>query len=165
MTFGQMTYDGDSHVQCHACGKFYVRLGAHIWAKHGLSAREYKREYGLMQSQSLDAPQFIRRHSEITSSPEHLARAKAHLERINNEGMNRLGVTRDMSPQERDRRRVVWLEQGKSRHRKHQVTLNCEHCDKPFTVTRYEATKRRFCGKSCAQTANHAAQRPNPPAS
>ena len=34
-------------VQCLICGLWYVQLGSHVQARHDMTAREYREEYGL----------------------------------------------------------------------------------------------------------------------
>ena len=34
-------------LKCKICGKYYKHLGSHVWHKHKITAREYKRRFGL----------------------------------------------------------------------------------------------------------------------
>ena len=33
-------------IQCLICGRWYRRVGTHIYYRHGITAREYRQEYG-----------------------------------------------------------------------------------------------------------------------
>jgi len=33
-------------LQCQVCGKWYRKVGSHVWQKHKMSAREYREAYG-----------------------------------------------------------------------------------------------------------------------
>lgn len=45
--FGEVSYDKDGKVICHICGKAYDKVVSHVYYKHGMIAREYKRKFGL----------------------------------------------------------------------------------------------------------------------
>ena len=51
-TLGVLVDDGE-HVQCHACGDWFMALPVHVWAAHGIWAAEYKAYFGLNISQGL----------------------------------------------------------------------------------------------------------------
>lgn len=51
---GRLAYDPvEDKVQCHICGKWYKKLEAHVWPKHGLLADEYREEFGLNRNTPL----------------------------------------------------------------------------------------------------------------
>ena len=33
-------------LQCQICGRWYKKVGSHIWQTHKMTAREYRKEYG-----------------------------------------------------------------------------------------------------------------------
>lgn len=39
-------YSRDELIQCKICGKFFRQVGSHIYLSHGLTAREYRKEFG-----------------------------------------------------------------------------------------------------------------------
>lgn len=45
--YGEIKLNEDGKPICHICGKAYNKLLTHVWQIHGLSAREYKKEFGL----------------------------------------------------------------------------------------------------------------------
>lgn len=51
-TVGILESDGEK-LRCHICGKWYVNLGKHVNATHGVTACEYKEEFGLNVGTSL----------------------------------------------------------------------------------------------------------------
>lgn len=61
------TEDGE-YVQCHECGELFGHLGAHVWQKHGLRAREYKEKYGLYLKRSLSSPKTRERYIQMFNS-------------------------------------------------------------------------------------------------
>lgn len=50
---GVVLKDDDGKVLCAYCGKTFELLGRHVREKHGLTAKEYKAEVGLLASSSL----------------------------------------------------------------------------------------------------------------
>ena len=50
---GEVKYSPEGLVICHICGKAYKKLLSHVWQKHGIDEKEYKRTFGLNTSQGL----------------------------------------------------------------------------------------------------------------
>jgi hypothetical protein len=72
--------DGDA-VQCHVCGYWYVLLGTHANATHGLHADGYRRAFGLRKSTALASPSYRakrRQHSAHLTTPERLEATRAN---------------------------------------------------------------------------------------
>lgn len=70
-TYGQLgvlTTNGEL-VQCHACGKWFGHLGAHV-PKHGLTVQEYKATFGLNVTTGLIGPKLA---SQRRQHVDHLA--------------------------------------------------------------------------------------------
>lgn len=44
---GKVHYDEKGNPRCHICGKSYKKVLSHVWQKHGMSAEEYKKKFGL----------------------------------------------------------------------------------------------------------------------
>ncbi|MFW2338438.1 MAG: MucR family transcriptional regulator, partial [Acidimicrobiia bacterium] len=68
--FGVLADDGDQ-VQCHVCGEMFAHLGSHTNHSHGLTADEYRRAFGLMQSTKLIGPTFRAKRRQITADVDH----------------------------------------------------------------------------------------------
>lgn len=51
--YGEIIYDKEGKPICHICGKSFKKLMSHVHQKHGLSAREYKIEFGLETTKSI----------------------------------------------------------------------------------------------------------------
>ena len=66
---GVLLDDGE-RVQCHVCGEWYLHLGVHTNAAHGLTADAYRRRFGLMRKTKLGGPAWLAMRSAI--SAEHL---------------------------------------------------------------------------------------------
>jgi Helicase associated domain/ROS/MUCR transcriptional regulator protein len=79
--FGVLATDPDGDVvQCHVCGNWYVLLGTHANAAHGLGADAYRRAFGLRRTTGLASPNYRekrRRISEHLVTPERLEAARA----------------------------------------------------------------------------------------
>ncbi|MEI5522112.1 MucR family transcriptional regulator [Streptomyces brasiliscabiei] len=61
--FGRLIRDEDTDtVLCHLCGRAFRSLGAHVRA-HGMTAAEYRREFGLMRGRALSARSLAREQS------------------------------------------------------------------------------------------------------
>lgn len=52
---GEIRYDLDGRPICHICGRAYNKLMQHARLKHGLSALEYKKSFGLNVSKGIIA--------------------------------------------------------------------------------------------------------------
>lgn len=64
---GEIKYDLDGRPICHICGRAYNKLMQHARLKHDLSAREYKKMFGLNVSQGIIAKrttEILRHHVE-----------------------------------------------------------------------------------------------------
>lgn len=44
---GEVHYDSRGFPICHICGRSFKKLGAHIYNKHGITRREYCKQFGL----------------------------------------------------------------------------------------------------------------------
>ena len=47
MGYGKIEYNDEGLPKCEICGKHFHRVTAHVRQVHGLSAREYKLQFGL----------------------------------------------------------------------------------------------------------------------
>lgn len=63
---GVLDDDGQSAV-CHVCGKAYAGLAYHVRQTHGMSADDYRKEFGLMQKTSLICTELAEEHRKHTS--------------------------------------------------------------------------------------------------
>ena len=53
-----------NRLQCHKCGKWYLSLTAHLWAKHHIRATDYKVEIGFNMGTSLVSPELTANNME-----------------------------------------------------------------------------------------------------
>lgn len=44
---GEIRTDEDGDLICHICGKAYGKLGSHIALSHGITAKQYKKRFGI----------------------------------------------------------------------------------------------------------------------
>lgn len=44
--YNRRLLDGKEKIQCKICGKWYRQVGTHITQVHGMTAREYREEFG-----------------------------------------------------------------------------------------------------------------------
>lgn len=58
---GEVGYAPDGKVICHICGRAYTKLITHVYQIHGLTAKEYKSEFGL----NLNSGLISKEHKEI----------------------------------------------------------------------------------------------------
>lgn len=45
--YGTIEYNPEGKPICHICGKAYKKLLTHVWQKHDLTEKQYKKEFGL----------------------------------------------------------------------------------------------------------------------
>ncbi|WP_405573622.1 MucR family transcriptional regulator [Streptomyces phaeochromogenes] len=61
--FGRLIRDEDADtVICHVCGRAFRSLGSHVRA-HGMTAAEYRQEFGLLRTRALSARSFSQEQS------------------------------------------------------------------------------------------------------
>ena len=98
---GVLDDDGQS-VVCHVCGKAYAGLAYHVWQTHGMSADDYRKEFGLMQKTSLICTELAEEHRKHTS---HLRAYDAeHAQRMrewDTELRRQWGCGREIRPEQR----------------------------------------------------------------
>ncbi len=63
LNLGQRITDEDGRLQCHICGKFYRGLCNHVHRAHGITADQYRQEFGLTRH-GLVSPDLRKRLSE-----------------------------------------------------------------------------------------------------
>lgn len=51
--YGKIVYDKDGNPKCEICGCYFIRVGVHLRHKHNITAKEYKKRFGLDFKQSL----------------------------------------------------------------------------------------------------------------
>lgn len=44
---GKIHYDEKGYPRCHICGKSFKKVLTHVWQKHGMNEKEYKKEFEL----------------------------------------------------------------------------------------------------------------------
>ena len=54
-------------VQCHYCGKWVRGLGQHGWMEHGIRAKEYRAETGLMAKTGLVSVETRQRYADVSA--------------------------------------------------------------------------------------------------
>ena len=72
--YGLMAYNRDGNPMCHECGTFWPSLGNHV-RSHGLTARAYKRKYGLLYKTSLSSNTHREKMKEVAT--ERMAKPEA----------------------------------------------------------------------------------------
>lgn len=45
--YGEIKYNEEGNPICHICGEAHKKLMSHVWQVHGISAYDYKKEFGL----------------------------------------------------------------------------------------------------------------------
>ncbi len=45
--YGEIEYDYRGYPRCHICGKAFKKVLSHVTQKHGITAYEYKKQFGL----------------------------------------------------------------------------------------------------------------------
>lgn len=143
--YGVLASDGE-RVQCHICGRWYKGLGTHAWQAHGISADEYREEFGLKYTHGLVGENTKDRMSQkqkrrwelygplfepdIGMTPEKLAKVKG----------------RPMREEARRINRVVM-----AKRRASLVTAPCVECGKPISLPEYRLKGRRktCCSPEC----------------
>lgn len=45
--YGEVRYSPEGKPICHICGKAYNKLLSHVWQRHGIMEKDYKKKFGL----------------------------------------------------------------------------------------------------------------------
>jgi hypothetical protein len=83
--------DGEA-VQCHVCGDWYVLLGTHANAAHGLRADAYRRAFGLRKSTALASASYRAKGRKLVAqllTPERLESIRANAKEFSSDEMQR----------------------------------------------------------------------------
>ena len=154
--FGVLTAGPDGRLVCHECGLAHRHLGLHVWKAHGVTAAQYRTRHGLARGRGLvadDLAQVIR------------ANAQARMGRPAGAGFvaardpgrasaARLEERRPWAPQVAAAHARRMAERGKAPRRVVVVVVVCEWCGSQFCPIGGHPGRRRFCCRSCANTAN-----------
>ena len=140
----------DGKVLCHECGRWFRSVGSHVPLKHGMSAREYRREHGIPATMALVSSMISEQISE---------RSKAQ---VGTEGWKRLEAARDPAAASHARTPDDFSVTG-IRARAESATANlprrkaspklCAACGKPALHS------RRTCSDECAKRLRSEASR------
>ena len=60
--------DDGERMQCHGCGEWFLHLGSHVFQAHGLTADDYRREFGLMQRTRLGGSAWLEMRRQVSGA-------------------------------------------------------------------------------------------------
>ena len=101
--YGVLSYNGaKDKVQCHFCGLMFRTLGTHVNKEHGLNAREYKANTGLMEKTAL-----VAEGTRITQA--------------------KMSHMTNRTPEMEAKRKAAWLEWHRNRRPKQKERYALEH--------------------------------------
>jgi hypothetical protein len=149
--------DGDQ-VQCHICGKWYVNLAGHVQQTHGLTADEYKEEFGLNRRTALVGASLSAIRS-ATAYRTGLGRiGQAHLVPGSHPAARRTEARLRIAEVKRREGRPNALLHAQEVALADLVDATCQDCGATFQVARARATVRRYCDR-CRRERRRAADR------
>ncbi len=159
--YGVLQQSDDGLLICADCGLSFAHLGLHVAHVHG-SAADYRERHGLKRTRGLIADSIrakqVQNGARISASLAGQALAQARDPRRAARIWREMGgpVSAEAA-RERDQRMSAVGKAG----RKGTVTV-CAECQVEFCPL-FAASKRRYCGRSCANRANRRApRRPRP---
>ena len=155
--YGVLQQSVDGRLLCADCGHFFEHLGLHVAHVHG-SAADYRKRHGLKRTRGLVADSIrakqVQNGARISASPAGQALAQARDPRRAARIWREMGAPVSAeAARERDQRMSAVGKAG----RKGTVTT-CAECGVEFCALA-AASKRRYCGHSCANRANRRAPR------
>lgn len=145
-------------VQCHECGKWYAHLGNHVRVAHGMSATEYKREFGLNESTGLISPSLAEKRRDTSHLAEYRERGRRRWQEMTTEERSatlkgrevRLQHRRDPSFTENLRRaNEASVTASTAKGVRNRVTKSCRSCGEEFTVSKKLAGRTTTCSPAC----------------
>lgn len=133
------------------CGERFKRVCSHVRQAHGMSAREYKEEFGLDVKKGIlsdEDREVMRRHALANKMDEQLRKAGAKTRfKKGQEGLGKF----KRSQQTRERLANSKLPDGawKLRGPAQKVSLTCAECGGSFSVLVQKKDHVRFCSQKC----------------
>lgn len=144
-------------IKCLICGKEFVRPCSHVWQVHGMTAREYKEEFGLDLKKGIATEEY----KEVMR--EHV---REHYPKVVEKNLLRGGEKARFKKGDTTIGRYERSEQTLNRIRGYnrkrypraeRVTVPCDECSAPVTRTKSSIEKHphTFCSRSCSTKANN----------
>lgn len=99
--YGKLTFNSEGFVQCHICGKYYHGLGHHVTQAHNITAKEYRRDFGLDLNCRLSSEDLVKKRRSLVSDKSLENLSKGEDSRFK-KGHNRT-ESKYVSPQTRER--------------------------------------------------------------
>ena len=142
-------------IQCLICGKFFRRVCRHAQQTHGVTAREYKEEFGLDVKKGILTRADREHMEEKTRSNGTIKNLKAGEEFRFEKGVSN-NYTRSPQTVERLRKQGKMLPRNGRLVTVEKITINCAECGNPKKIyPRYYQENNNYCGVSCRNTANN----------
>lgn len=130
--YGRLRVVGERLV-CHLCGRDWLNLGTHAWLTHGLTADEYRSEFGLNRVQALTASSLSRRLAELSRA--RFLAGQSGLRPLDADGMQKMaqGAHKAARPQRKIEQSIKRggadpCPEGHTRSRKPSGGLVCRIC-------------------------------------
>lgn len=149
-------------IKCLICGKDFIKPLAHAWQKHQISAKEYKKTFGLDSKKGL-----------ITSEHKaHLAqKVQDNYDKVVSLNLLKRGQVTRFRKGDRNIGTYERSEETMTRLKKHwkkvanlkgralsvkKITINCAICGKSKEIyPRYYKKNNNYCGVTCRNIANN----------
>jgi len=109
MSYGVIEYDENGNPKCEICGVFSVRVMSHVRWHHGITAREYKKEFGFAQKHGICSRESSQKSKESAIKYNNIQSERAKSRAVKFE-KGHLGRSKEMIPEQT---RIGLVERGR----------------------------------------------------
>lgn len=149
-------------IKCLEYGECYVKPLAHVWQKHGLSAREYKKKHGLDLKKGIttdDHRELLRKNIIADKNKHVIVNLTKNGEKSRfKKGDERAGkYKRSQQTQTRLKTQLIGIiGRPKGTIITPKIEIKCATCGKPKMIyPRHYQENNNYCGPSCRNIANN----------
>lgn len=137
----------NNKIKCLICGLEFKRVCAHVRQAHGMTAREYKEEFGLDVSKGImtdEDREIMRRHAYANGMDKQLREAGAK---------TRFSEGHSLGKYPRSQQTLKRLEQNRAKiiyKRKAWHKITCAECGTVFSVPEHRKDTAKYCSRHCS---------------
>lgn len=142
-------------IKCLECGLLFTRPLSHVWQKHGLTAREYKKKHGLDVKRGIATPEYKEHMRDLVFQNGTVGNLKKGAAYRFKKGH---GFNYERSAQTQKRLKKNWLNVANLKGRPvhiEKIIIACALCGTTRAIYPREKREHNFCGVVCRNKHNN----------